>query len=77
MLGDGEAVVISLQIFSLADRCTYGSLKNELICDCMVVGICDKKVSEKMQMNDKLTLKSAKKLVKQTEEIRNIKTLWV
>ena len=36
----------------------YGTLQDELACDCIIVGIKDREVSEKLQMKEKLTLEA-------------------
>jgi hypothetical protein len=69
--GNNETVADFItDLHNLSEKCSYGSLKEELIRDRIVVGIVDKKLSEKMQMDDKLTLDSATSLVKQSEEVR-------
>ncbi|KAJ8882115.1 hypothetical protein PR048_018603 [Dryococelus australis] len=43
-------------LHGLAERCDYGTLKQELICDRIVVGISDVKTSEQLQLLPELTL---------------------
>jgi len=40
------------ELHNLAEKCVYGSLKEELIRDRIVVGILDKKLSEKLQLDE-------------------------
>ena len=40
----------------LAKTCSYGELHSEMICDCIVVGLLDDGLSEKMQLDPNLTL---------------------
>lgn len=47
----------------------YGELKEEMICDRIVVGICDTALSERLQLDSKLNLEKAKKLVQQKEAV--------
>ena len=58
-------------LHSLAADCEYGSLKDELIRDRIVVGIKDPRVSERMQLDSQLTLSSAMELVKHKERIQS------
>lgn len=57
-------------VHKLAEHCKFGVLREELIRDRIVVGIRDAKLSEKMQLNDKLDLKTAVTQVKQHEEVK-------
>lgn len=57
-------------LYSMAENCNYGLLKDELIRDRIVVGIADKKLSEKLQLLDDLTLDKAIRSVTQAEEIK-------
>ena len=56
--GESAEVYITA-IHQMADKCEYGTMKEELIRDCLV-GICDKALSERMQMEAGLTLEKAK-----------------
>lgn len=53
--------------YSLADTCEYGNIKDELICDRIVIGIQDTKVSEKLQLINDLTLDKALEIARQLE----------
>ena len=40
----------------LADNCEFGNLQDKLICDCLVIGIHDKQLSEQLQMESGFNL---------------------
>ena len=61
-------------LHNLAEFCEYGDLRNELICDRIVVGLRDKKLSEKLQMDYELTLEKAVTCARQTEAIKQQQT---
>ena len=50
--------------------CEFGELKEQLICDRIVIGIRDISLSEKLQINTDLTLEKAKRLVRQREAVQ-------
>ena len=57
--------------YGLIESCEYGALKDEIMLrDRIVVGIRDTTVSEKIQMNTKLTLEVAKKEIWQRGAVR-------
>jgi len=56
-------------LYSLAINCEYGRLENEMIGDRLVVGIRDSALSERPQMDPKLTLDKAKKQIRQQEAV--------
>ena len=56
-------------LYTLAESCDYGDLKDQMIRDRIVVGICDQSQSERLQMDADLTLEKAKKLVRQREAV--------
>ena len=58
-------------LHALAERCKFDSLKEDLIRDRIVVGIADPKLSEKLQMDDGLTLTTAIHKVQQAELVRS------
>lgn len=60
-----ESFITSLH--ALAEYCDYGTLKEELIRDRIVIGVADVKVSERLQLRDKLTLSEAITAVRQAE----------
>ena len=57
-------------LYGLVESCEYGTMKEELLRDRIVVGILDSNVSQKLQMNAKLTLEEAKKEIRQREAMR-------
>ena len=57
-------------LYNLVENCAYGDLKDEMIRDRIVVGICDTSLAERLQMDAELTLDKAKKTVRQREAIR-------
>ena len=59
-------------LYALVEGCNYGSLKDEMIRDRIVVGIRDKALSERMQLDSKLTLEAAKTLARQREAVQEI-----
>ena len=68
---DGETVdTFITSLYSLSEHCNYGALREEMIRDRLVVGIRDSAVSLKLQMNKKLTLDEAVKLVREAETIK-------
>lgn len=54
-------------LHSLAEHCNYGALKEELIRDRIVVGMTDKKTSERLQLQANLTLSDCVLAAKQAE----------
>lgn len=57
-------------VHTLAENCKFGALRDELIRDRIVVGIRDKKLSERLQLDSTLTLKSAITTVRQNEMVK-------
>ena len=67
----GESVEIYIsELYRLAENCKYGDIKDELICDRLVVGISDKKVSQQLQTDPKLTLEKAKVTIRQKAAVQ-------
>ena len=52
------------ELHQLAEHCKFGNMRDELIRDCLVVGIRDNLLSERLQMESELTLDKAKKLIR-------------
>ena len=46
-------------LFTLAQHCNYGTLHDEIVRDCIVVGLKDRLLSEKLQLEADLTLEKA------------------
>ena len=57
-------------LHSLVDRCDYGTLKEEMIRDRLVVGLNDQSLSERLQMDAELTLKKAVDLARSSERVK-------
>ena len=54
---EGESVGNFItDLYCLCDHCNFGTLKEELIKDRIVVGLHDRKLSEKLQLDTQLTL---------------------
>ena len=69
--GQAEPVEIFItDLYRLAEFCEYGSLKDEMIRDRLVVGVRNDKLSEKLKMNSGLTLEQAVQQARQSENIR-------
>ena len=56
-------------LYTLAENCDYGDLKDHMIRDHIVVGIRNQAQSERLQMDAGLTLEKAKTLVRQREAV--------
>ena len=54
----------------MAENCDFGAMKDELIRDCLVVGIRDSSLSERLQLESELTLDRAKQLIHQRESVQ-------
>uniref|UniRef100_A0A3B3CEF0 Gypsy retrotransposon integrase-like protein 1 n=1 Tax=Oryzias melastigma TaxID=30732 RepID=A0A3B3CEF0_ORYME len=57
-------------LYALAEHCGYGALHDELIRDRLVVGLSDKRLSERMQLDPDLTLEKAINMARQSEEVK-------
>ncbi|UYV72487.1 hypothetical protein LAZ67_9003355 [Cordylochernes scorpioides] len=57
-------------LYKLADSCEFEGLHEQLIRDRIVVGVRDKALSERMQLDSELTLEKAVKIVRQQEAVR-------
>ena len=56
-------------LYNLAENCEYGTMREEMIRDRLVVGIRDDALSERLQLNAKLTLEEAKVKIRQKEAV--------
>lgn len=64
-------------LHSLSEPCQYGELKEEFIRDRIVVGLKDRKTSERLQLMSDLKLEDAVRLARQAEEQKEeSKLLW-
>ena len=67
----GESVETFItDLHCLAGHWEFGVLKDELIRDTIVVGLRDKKLSEKLQLDSKLTLEKAVTQARQSETVK-------
>ena len=57
-------------LFSLAEHCGYGNLHDEMIRDRIVVGIRNSALSERLQLDTRLTLDGAISQVRQAEAVK-------
>ena len=59
-------------LYSLAEHCNYGDLKDQMIRDRLVVGmrILDKKLSQTLQLDANLTLEKAKTTIRQKDPVK-------
>ncbi|UYV63487.1 hypothetical protein LAZ67_2004238 [Cordylochernes scorpioides] len=57
-------------LYKLADSCEFEGLHEQLIRDRIVVGVRDKALSERMQLDSELTLEKAVKMGRQQEAVR-------
>lgn len=61
-------------LYTLSEHCEYGALHHKLIRDRLVVGLADKKLSERMQLDKELTLDKAISMARQSEEVKRQQT---
>lgn len=67
--GPGEPMDTFIQdLYKIAADCEYGTLKNELIRDRIIVGVIDDSLSDRLQSKSKLTLEEAGQIARQAEE---------
>ena len=66
--GETAASFIS-DVYALAEYCGYGNLRDELIRDRLVVGIHDRRLSERLQLDADLTLEKAVTIIRQSETV--------
>ena len=69
-LPDEPADHLITEVHKLADNCEFGSMKEELIRDRLVVGIRDLTLPEHLQLESDLTLDKVKKLIYQQEAVK-------
>ncbi|KAJ8969761.1 hypothetical protein NQ314_001598 [Rhamnusium bicolor] len=58
------------ELLKLVRNCKYGELSEELIRDRLVVGIKDRDLSERLQMDEELTMQKAIQRVQQAETVK-------
>lgn len=72
----GESVETFIQdLYQIAENCGYGKLKDELIRDRIIVGVLDDPLSDRLQMNEDLTLQDAVKMARQAEARKESKKI--
>ena len=72
---DGESVDNFItDLYCLAEYCEFGTLRDDLIRDRIVLGIKDKKLSEQLQLDSKLTLENAITKTRQSETVKKQQT---
>ena len=57
-------------LYTLSEHCRYEALIDEMVCDRIVVGIQDRKLSKKLQLDATLTLEKAITSVHQVEAVK-------
>jgi len=67
MEGESEKSITCL--YGVVETCEYGTLKEEMLRDRLVVGIRDLAMSQKLQREAGLTLERAKKAIRQKEAV--------
>ena len=65
-----ESYITVLYGLLLVENCEYGALRDEMLRDRLVVGIRDKSLSEKLQLDAALTLEKAKTTIRQREAVK-------
>ncbi|XP_046863284.1 uncharacterized protein K02A2.6-like [Xenia sp. Carnegie-2017] len=70
--GEKESVIDFVEdLYKLAETCQFGTLKDELIQDRLVVGIQNANLSQRLMQDDKLTLEKAIREVKSSELVKH------
>lgn len=64
-----KAEIYIRALFELAENCDFGAKRDEDIRDCLVVGITDKELSQKLQLMPTLTLAQAIQQVRHSEDV--------
>ena len=57
-------------LYELIETCEYGALKEDILRNRIVVGIRDKSMSEKLQLQNDLTLEKVKMATRQKDAVR-------
>ena len=69
---EGESIEQYItELYNLIEFCEYGELKEEMLRDRLVVGIRDTALSEKLQTDSRLTLDTAKTMVRQKAAVKD------
>ncbi len=61
-------------LYALAENCNYGALHDQLLRDRLVVGLRDRTLSERMQLDRDRTLEKTINMARQSEVIKNQQT---
>ena len=69
-LSDELAEQFITRLHLLADNCEFGNLRDEMICGRLVIGIHDKQLSERLQMEHGLNLQQAETMVRQRAAVQ-------
>ena len=72
---DEQVETFITALYSLAEHCELGTLREELIRDHLVVGLQDAKLSEALQMDSDLTLSAAITISRQSEAVKWLQTV--
>ena len=59
-----------IELYNLSEFCDYGELTSEMICNRLVIGIRDRHLSKRLQLDSELTLEKAKKAIHQNEAVQ-------
>ena len=59
-----------VELYNLKEFCNYGELTSEMISDRLVVGIRDRRLSKRLQLDSELTLEKAKKAIRQSGAVQ-------
>ena len=57
-------------LYGLVEHCKYGNLQTEMIRDRIVVGLHDRKLSERLQLEADLTVEKAITMARQSKNVR-------
>ena len=69
--------VLITDLYCLSEHCKFGALREELIHDCIMVGLQDVKLSETFQMDSSLTLQTAINKARQNESVKKHASLLI
>ena len=73
---EGESVSSFISdLYTLAEHCGYGNLREEMIRDGLVVGIRDARLSQRLQLDSDLTLEKAVTSIRQSEMVHQQQSL--
>ena len=59
-----------IDLYSLVEHCDYGQLHDQMVRDRIVIGIRDSQLSEKLQMDSKLTVEKATVMARQSKSVK-------